>query len=215
MNSHPLYKGAQWLLLVMVPVLMLGCASNGVQLTPEQQSASSSVARASSKDYLIGPGDTLQVFVWRNPDVSVTVPVRPEGKISTPLVEDMVAAGKTPTRLARDIERVLAKYIKSPVVTVIVTGFVGTFNKQIRVVGQAANPSALSYRRDMTLLDVMIEVGGLTEFAAGNKAKIIRRSGGEEIQIAARIEDLLQKGDIKANVKMVPGDILIIPESWF
>src|SRR5690606_15779825 len=127
--------------------------------------------RSHSSEYLIGPGDVLQVFVWRNPEISVTVPVRPEGKISTPLVEDMMAAGKTPTRLARDIERVLSKYIKSPVVTVIVTDFVGTFGEQIRVVGQATNPRSRAYRSNMTLLDVMIEVGGLTEYAAGNRAK--------------------------------------------
>lgn len=165
--------------------------------------------------YVIGPGDTLRIFVWRNPEISVNVPVRPDGKISTPLVEDMTAAGKTPTHLARDIEEVLTRYIKSPVVTVIVTEFVGTFGEQIRVVGEATNPRALSYRNNMTLLDVMIEVGGLTEYAAGNRAKIIRRRGGKEVEIQARIEDLMQDGDIGANVKMMPGDVLMIPESWF
>lgn len=166
-------------------------------------------------DYLIGPGDVLDVFVWRNPEISVSVPVRPEGKISTPLVEDMVAAGKTPTQLARDIEEVLAKYIKSPVVTVIVKNFVGAFSEQIRVVGQAVNPRALPYRSNMTLLDVMIEVGGLTEFAAGNRAKIVRRENGKEITLEVRLKDLLQEGKIDANRLMRPGDILIIPESWF
>ena len=168
-----------------------------------------------SDQYRIGPGDGLQIFVWRNPEISIDVHVRPDGKISTPLVEDMVAAGKTPTRLARDIESVLTRYIKSPVVTVIVTDFVGTFSEQIRVVGEAANPRALSYRDNMTLLDVMIEVGGLTEYAAGNRAKIIRRQGNKEIELKARIEDLMQEGDISANVRMMPGDILMIPESWF
>lgn len=180
-----------------------------------REAAAAAAAQPHSSEYLIGPGDQLQVFVWRNPEISVTVPVRPEGRISTPLVEDMMAAGKTPTRLARDIEKVLSRYIKSPVVTVIVTDFVGTFGEQIRVVGQAANPQSLSYRSNMTLLDVMIEVGGLTEYAAGNKAKIIRRVGEKELKVAARLQDLLQEGDISANVRMMPGDILIIPEAWF
>lgn len=201
--------------LLALTVLMLttaGCVST--HATRNSATAADS-SQPEASEYLIGPGDTLEVFVWRNPEISVTVPVRPEGRISTPLVEDMMAAGKTPTRLARDIERVLSRYIKSPVVTVIVTEFIGTFGEQIRVVGQAANPQSLSYRSNMTLLDVMIEVGGLTEYAAGNKAKIIRRVGEREMKVAARLEDLLQNGDISANVKMMPGDILIIPEAWF
>lgn len=199
-------------LTVLAALFVAGCSS--ARMSRDTASAVEDRAQH-SPEYLIGPGDELDVFVWRNPELSVTVPVRPEGKISTPLVEDMMAAGKTPSRLARDIERVLSRYIKSPVVTVIVTNFVGTFGEQIRVVGQATNPKSLSYRDNMTLLDVMIEVGGLTEYAAGNKAKIIRRVGGRETKIAARLEDLLQQGDIGANVKMMPGDILIIPEAWF
>jgi polysaccharide export outer membrane protein len=197
--------------LLTLVALVTGCSSARMS----RETAPEVEGRSHSSEYLIGPGDVLQVFVWRNPEISVTVPVRPEGKISTPLVEDMMAAGKTPTRLARDIERVLSRYIKSPVVTVIVTDFVGTFGEQIRVVGQAANPQSLAYRSNMTLLDVMIEVGGLTEYAAGNRAKIIRKVGERETKIAARLEDLLQQGDIGANVKMMPGDILIIPEAWF
>lgn len=199
------------MLTLVAVMLVAGCG--GARMSRDAADIASS--RTHTSEYLIGPGDMLQVFVWRNPEISVTVPVRPEGRISTPLVEDMTAAGKTPTRLARDIERELSKYIKSPVVTVIVTDFVGTFSEQIRVVGQAANPQSLAYRSNMTLLDVMIEVGGLTEYAAGNKAKIIRRVGEREIKVAARLEDLLQDGDIRANVKMLPGDILIIPEAWF
>jgi polysaccharide export outer membrane protein len=199
--------------MLMLVALMTVAGCGGARMSKDAADIASS--RAHGSEYLIGPGDTLQVFVWRNPEISVTVPVRPEGRISTPLVEDMIAAGKTPTRLARDIERELSKYIKSPVVTVIVTDFVGTFSEQIRVVGQAVNPQSLAYRSNMTLLDVMIEVGGLTEYAAGNKAKIIRRVGEREIKVAARLEDLLQEGDIRANVKMLPGDILIIPEAWF
>jgi polysaccharide export outer membrane protein len=163
---------------------------------------------------LIGPGDSLQIFVWRNDDISVSVPVRPDGKISTPLIKDMRAEGKTPEQLARDIEDALSQYIKNPVVTVVVTGFVGTFGNQIRVLGQAVEPRALSYRENITLLDVMIEVGGLTEFAAGNRAKIIRKVNGEHSEIKVRIEDLIEDGDISANVRMQPGDVLIIPESW-
>jgi polysaccharide export outer membrane protein len=166
-------------------------------------------------EYRIGPGDTLNVFVWRNPEISITVPVRPDGKISTPLVQDMVAVGKTPTQLSRDLEVALSEYIKTPQVNVIVTGFVGTFTEQIRVVGMATEPMALSFRQNMTLLDVMIEVGGLAPGAAGNRATVIRRSSGQEIEIPVRLGDLLNKGKIAANISMRPGDVLIIPESRF
>jgi polysaccharide export outer membrane protein len=166
-------------------------------------------------EYQIGPGDTLQVYVWRNPDISVTVPVRPDGYISTPLVEDMPAINKTPTQLARDIEKRLSRYIRDPVVTVIVTNFVGTYSKQIRVIGEAAKPQALSYRENMTLLDVMIAVGGLTDFASGNSAKLIRHVGSKTVEIPVRLKDLLQNGDISANKRVLPGDILLIPQSIF
>jgi polysaccharide export outer membrane protein len=172
-------------------------------------------ARAAPSEYTIGPGDTLQIFVWRHDDLSSTVPVRPDGRISTPLVEDMQAAGKTPTRLARDIEGVLEEYIRTPTVNVIVQGFVGTFGEQVRVVGQAAEPQALSYREGMTLLDVMISVGGLGEFAAGNRAKIIRRVGDEQVDIKVRLDDLINEGDVRQNVPMQPGDVVIIPEARF
>lgn len=166
-------------------------------------------------DYLIGPGDNLSIIVWRNPEVSQVVPVRPDGKITTPLVEDLPASGKTSTELARDIEKALAKFIQQPVVTVIVTGFVGTYGEQIRVIGQAAKPQSLPYRRDMSILDVMIAVGGVTEFAAGNKASIIRMVDGKQQQFTVRLNDLIKDGDISANVQMRPGDILVIPESFF
>jgi polysaccharide biosynthesis/export protein len=166
-------------------------------------------------DYLIGPGDNLSIIVWRNPEVSQVVPVRPDGKITTPLVEDLEASGKTSTALARDIEKALAKFIQQPVVTVIVTGFVGTYGEQIRVIGQAAKPQSLPYRRDMSILDVMIAVGGVTEFAAGNKASIIRTMDGKQQQFTVRLNDLIKDGDISANVPMRPGDILVIPESFF
>ncbi len=189
-------------------------------------SACSSTPRSTSKDlntpvsnrvseYLIGAGDLLNVFVWRNKEISITVPVRPDGRISTPLVEDMVAVGKTPTRLARDIEKRISKYIRNPQVTVIVTNFVGSLKQQIRVIGQATRPQSLPYRRQLTLLDVMIQVGGLTDFAAGNDAKIIRKINDVNTTIPARLNDLIKSGDISANIVMHPGDILIIPESWF
>jgi polysaccharide export outer membrane protein len=147
--------------------------------------------------------------------VSQVVPVRPDGKITTPLVEDLPASGKTSTELARDIEKALAKFIQQPVVTVIVTGFIGTYGEQIRVIGQAAKPQSLPYRRDMSILDVMIAVGGVTEFAAGNKASIIRMVDGKQQQFNVRLNDLIKDGDISANVPMRPGDILVIPESFF
>ncbi len=165
--------------------------------------------------YLIGPGDSLNIFVWRNPDLSTSVPVRPDGRITIPLVEDLPASGKTPSQLARDIERELAKYVKDPMVTVMVTGFVGPYSQQVRVVGEAAQPQALPYRANMTVLDVMIAVGGLTEFAAGNRARLVRTVEGRQEIIELRLDDLLKDGDISANVAMMPGDTLIIPESWF
>ena len=165
--------------------------------------------------YLIGPGDTLDIVVWRNPELSATIPVRPDGKISTPLVEDLWASDKTPTQLARDIEKVLSKYIQNPVVTVIVTNFGGVYRQQIRVIGEATTPQSLPYRENMTLLDVMIAVGGLTDFAAGNKATIVRRSGGGSQEFRVRLTDLIRGGDLSANVMMRPGDILVIPQSMF
>lgn len=166
-------------------------------------------------DYLIGPGDSVNIIVWRNPEVSMSVPVRPDGKITTPLVEDLQASGKTSTQLARDIEKALAKFIQQPVVTVIVTGFTGTYDEQIRVIGQAARPQALAYRRDMSLMDVLIAVGGTTEFASGNRAVLIRKVDGKNQRLNVRLDDLLKDGDISANVTMRPGDVLVIPESFF
>lgn len=185
-----------------------GCASS-------RSGAPVNAGEVPQTDYLIGPGDNLSIIVWRNPEVSQSVPVRPDGKITTPLVEDLPASGKTSTELARDIEKALAKFIQQPVVTVIVTGFVGTYGEQIRVIGQAAKPQSLPYRRDMSILDVMIAVGGVTEFAAGNKASIIRNVDGKQQQFTVRLNDLIKDGDISANVQMRPGDILVIPESFF
>jgi len=200
-----------WALLATV-VLLASCSSSRPSYEVDELPAESTGA---SSDYAIGPGDSLQIFVWDHVDLSTTVQVRPDGKISTPLVEDLRAAGRTPTQLARDIEGVLQEYVRTPVVTVIMQGFVGEGGQQIRVVGQAVAPMALQYREGMTVLDVMIEVGGLAEFAAGNRAKIIRKTGSGEIEIKVRLDDLLNDGEIDENVRMRPGDILIIPQSFF
>lgn len=167
------------------------------------------------QEYSIGPGDSLQIFVWRNPELSVKVPVRPDGRISTPLIEDIVAVGKTPSELAREMERRLADYVRSPQVNVIVESFAGTFDDRIRVVGQAASPKTVPYRDQMTLLDVVIEVGGLGEFAAGNRAKIVRKIDGKTTEIKVRLGDLVNKGKVEYNLPMRPGDVLIIPETRF
>lgn len=179
------------------------------------EAAPAEAAGAKDYNYIIGPGDSLSVFVWRNPELNTTVTVRPDGKFSTSLVEDLEASGKTPTALAREIEKKLGEYIRDPLVTVTVGGFIGEYAEQVRVVGEAAKPQALPYRKNMTALDVMIEVGGLTDFAAGNRATLVRNAsaGGERYRV--RLEDLIKDGDIDANVAMQPGDVLIIPEAWF
>ena len=199
-----------WILALTV---VLGSWAGFAQAQAEAQP--SATGATPSANYIIGPGDTLKVFVWSHEDLSVVVPVRPDGRISTPLVEDMQAAGKTPTQLARDVEGVLKEFIRTPTVNIIVEKFVGTFGEQIRVVGQAANPQALPYRDGMTLLDVMIAVGGLGEFAAGNRAKLIRKVDGKQTEIKVRVDDLLNDGDISQNVAVRPGDVVIIPEARF
>jgi polysaccharide export outer membrane protein len=166
-------------------------------------------------EYIIGPGDSLNIFVWRNEDLSSTVLVRPDGRFSTPLVEDLQASGKTPTQLAREIEAVLSEYVRDPLVTITIGGFVGEYEEQVRVVGEATNPIAIPYRRNMTALDLMIQVGGLTDFAAGNRTTLVRIENGRQVEYRVRLEDLIRDGDISANVDIQPGDILIIPEAWF
>jgi len=168
-----------------------------------------------AQKYKIGPGDSVEIFVWRYPEVSTTVPVRPDGYISAPLLEDVPAAGKTPTELARDLEEALSVFLRDPLVTVIVQGFVGVFPEQIRVLGEATQPRALQYRDGMTLLDLLISVGGITEFAAGNRAVLVRFENGVKNQYTVRLRDLIEDADLSANVDMRPGDILLIPESWF
>ncbi len=183
-------------------------------IAPAVWAADAPATSAVSPDYLIGPGDTLQVFVWRNPDLSVTVPVRPDGKISTPLVEDMVAVGKTPSGLARDIEKALSEYVKAPQVNVIVTIPVSVFS-QVRVIGQVVKPQALPYREGMTVLDALLAVGGLGQFAAGNRAHIARTVNGKEQDIKVRLDALVNGGQMQQNIKLLPGDVLVVPESRF
>ncbi len=163
---------------------------------------------------MIGPLDTLNIVVWRNPELSLTTQVRPDGRISTPLVEDVQALGRNPAELARDLEKALARYIRDPVVTVIVSGFAGPASEQVRIVGEAAKPQAVPYRQNMTLLDVMVVVGGLTDFADGNRAVLVRGSEKGKTY-SVRLNDLIRRGDISANVDVKPGDVLIIPQSWF
>jgi polysaccharide export outer membrane protein len=200
-------RARRLMLLVGLAVSLISCGSSS---PPPPMSAT-----AISPEYRIGPGDNLEVFVWRNPELSVTLPVRPDGRISTPLIEDLVATEKTPTQLARDIENALKNYVQQPVVTVMVTGFVGPYSRQIRVIGEAANPQAIPFSDNMSLLDVMIGVGGLTKFAAGNRAVIVRRTGSTTEQYGVQIDRLLKDGDVSANVPMMPGDVLIIPQSFF
>jgi polysaccharide export outer membrane protein len=183
-------------------------------LAPAFPEAPSVVSTATDYNYIIGPGDSLNIIVWRNPELSMTVPVRPDGKLTTPLIDELNVQGKTSVEVARDIEKQLAKFVRDPVVTVIVTGFIGPYSEQIRVVGEATKPQVLPYKNKMTVLDVMIAVGGLTDFADGNAATILRTADGNK-RYAVRLKDLIKRGDISLNVEMVPGDILIIPQGWF
>jgi polysaccharide biosynthesis/export protein len=199
------------ILVGAVALMLAACASHGK--LPSAQFVSAQ--EGPGPDYIIGPMDTLQIFVWRNPEVSATVTVRPDGRISVPLIDDLPATGKTATQLARDVESSLRKYIQDPLVTVMVNGFTGPFAQQVRVVGEAQQPQAIPYRANMTLLDVMIQVGGLTEFAAGNRAKLVRMEDGKQVQHSVHISDLVKDGDVKANVEVMPGDVIIIPESFF
>jgi polysaccharide export outer membrane protein len=213
-NKHVVRAG-----MVVAIAALAGCSSTPTY-PPAPKLAPAPVpvdARISGWNYLLGPGDSVQVFVWRNPEVSGTFPIRPDGKMTMNLVEDIQAAGKNPTQLARDIEKALAKYIQEPIATVIVSGGIGPYNQQIRVLGEASEPKAMAYTEGMSLVDVMITVGGLTDYADGNKAYISRiiKGDGERVQLGVRLEDLLRDGDSTANVEIRPGDVLVIPESLF
>ena len=191
---------------LMLLALLSACSG-----LPEASGAAATTPET-TPNYIIGPRDSLQIFVWRNPELTTTVTVRPDGKVTVPLIEDLHAAGKTPTLLAREIEKQLEQYVQSPVVSVIMGGFVGPFDQQIRVVGEATNPQAIPFSEKMTALDVMIAVGGLTEFAAGNRAVLVRQGQGS---FRVRLDDLIKGGDVSANVPVMPGDVLIVPQSWF
>ena len=188
--------------------LLVGCATAPAPQQPAQE-------LASDYSYVIGPGDNLNIFVWGNDELTISVPVRPDGKITTRLVEDIPASGKTPTELARAIEKAYSEFVNSAVVSVIVEGFSGVPSQTVRVVGEASEPVSLPFRKHMTLLDLMIDVGGLTEFADGNNSKLIRNIDGKHQTIPVRLDDLLKDGDISANTAIMPGDILIITEAWF
>lgn len=194
-------------------LVLASCSS--VDVPPGEGISRSELRNQEYADYVIGPYDQLRVFVWQTPDLSTDVRVRPDGRISTPLVSDLVAAGKSPSELADDIEGILVQYVRAPEVTVIVTGFSSTFDQQIRVLGEAQQPSALPYQAGMTVLDVMIAVGGLTDFAAGNRAKLIRGRDGTRDTYRLRLGDLLRNGDVTADVPLQPGDVILIPESVF
>lgn len=211
MASNVSPQRAKWLLTAVgaavVGLLLSACAAGNYPPAP-------AVAATPDYRYLIGPLDTVNIIVWRNPELSLSVPVRPDGKISTPLVEDLPAIGRNPTDLARDVEKALSKYTRDPVVTIVVSGFTGASSEQIRIIGEATRPQAIPYRQSMTILDVMIQVGGLTDFADGNRAVLVRgKENGK--QYSVRLKDLIKRGDISANVDVRPGDIVIIPQSWF
>jgi polysaccharide biosynthesis/export protein len=197
--------------LVLSP-LIISCAS--APTPAPAPAATAAEAKPSDNNYIIGPGDTLEVFVWRNQELSLTVPVRPDGKISTPLVEDMVAVGKTPAQLARDMEKVLSEYVRAPKVNIIVTTAASTFSL-VKVVGQVQKPAALPYREGMRVLDAILAVGGLTQFASGNRARIVRTENGKETIIHVKVADLVNSGDVKQNALLKPGDVLVVPQSIF
>ncbi len=200
---------AGWL---AITPLIIGCTSSlPLELPPTPSQAT---AKAVGNDYIIGPGDVLEVFVWRNPELSVTIPVRPDGKISTPLVENMVAIGKTPLQLGHDMEGVLAEYVRSPKVNIIVTTAASAFSL-VKVVGQVAHPQALPYREGMTVLDAILAVGGLGPFASGNRARIVRVEHGQQTTIHVKLANLVNSGDVRENMPLKPGDVLVVPQSIF
>lgn len=214
-NSGRVVRGLQTLAalaLVWIGQAPLALAADAPAAAPS--TAPQAPAAPVADNYIIGPGDTIQVFVWRNPDLSVTVPVRPDGKISTPLAEDVVAIGKTPSQLAREMEKVLSEFVRTPQVNIIVSQAVSSYSK-VTVVGQVKNPQALPYREGLKVMDVVLASGGLTDFAAPNRAKVVRKSGEGEQDLPVRLGDLMNKGAMKYNIDLKPGDVLIVPQSRF
>lgn len=202
----------------LAALAMASCSGGGAGIPDAPASyGNQSVSQQVPEDYIIGPGDTLYIFVWRNENLSATVQVRPDGRITTPLITDMPAAGKTTTMLAQDVRLQLSKYVNDPIVNVIVSGFAGNYQQQVQIIGATEKPAALNYRANMTLLDALIAVGGLSEFAAGNKARLSRldRATGQRKEYRLRIDDLLENGDMRANVLLQPGDVITIPRSAF
>ncbi|MDX2367676.1 MAG: polysaccharide export protein [Colwellia sp.] len=208
-------KSLKVVVTLLLVQIISACSTNNNNTLPTATLHPSKTIDINSYKYLIGAGDVLNIFVWRNPEVSGSFIVRPDGMITTSLVEDIPVTGKTPTELARSIEEILATYLRDPIVTVTVNNFIGPFSEQIRVIGEAAQPRAINYTQHMTLLDVMIQVGGLTEFANGNNAVLVRIEDGQQKQYDIMIDDLIKDGEISANIDMLPGDIIIVPEAWF
>ena len=203
------------IVVTSVVVLLTACANNPLLFWQKSEQPPKESPAADEWVYRVGPGDTLNIFVWRHEDLSTTATVRPDGRFSTALIKEHIATGKTPPELANEIEELLSEFVRDPLVTVFVGGFVGEYYDQVRVIGEATSPVALPYRRGMTALDLMIATGGLTEFAAGNRTVLVRYSGGGEKEYNLRLDDLIRDGDITANVDIEPGDIIIIPEAWF
>jgi len=213
LHANPL-KMQNFLVHGMVALCMLGASMALPAIAAEPTSGAPAAEAGVPADYRIGPGDTLKVYVFQNEELSTTVPVRPDGKISTPLVEDMIAVGKTPSQLARDIEKSLAEYVKAPKVNVVVMIAVSVFS-QVKVIGQVKTPQALPYRDGMTVLDAVLAVGGLGQFAAGNRAHIVRTENGKQTEIKVKLESLVNNGDMKQNLLLKPGDVLVVPETRF
>ncbi|MBV5307929.1 XrtA/PEP-CTERM system exopolysaccharide export protein [Chromatium okenii] len=215
MNTHFLFKKSLSFLLISSLLVITSCSFIKKKALPPVPPEQRETTVQDGYFYQIAPGDTVNIFVWGLAELSGSVPVRPDGMLTTPLIEDMQASGKTPSQLARDLEKQFATYVRSPIVTVIVNGFVGLPTQQVRIIGEALKPAAVPFRKHMTILDLMIEVGGLTEFASGNKSVLVRYQNGKQQQYSVRLDDLIRHGDILQNVSLLPGDILIIPEAWF
>lgn len=215
--KHKGLKATLWLVAGWLSLAGVALAAVGPETpapTPTQNSAPAPASSGVAPDYIIGPGDTIQVFVWRNPELSVTVPVRPDGKISTPLNEDMVAVGKTPSTLARDIEARLAEYVRSPTVNIIVSNPQSAFS-QVKVIGQVKSPQNVAYREGMTVLDAILAVGGVTDFAAPGRTKVVRKTGDKTEEIRIYLDKVLEKGELKYNLPLRAGDVIVVPESRF